>query len=102
VELTMKIDGHRPAQDAQATDGTARTGKDAAVRPGVVPGAGTLADRVELSSDAGLRTAALRAASEAPAIRTDLVERMRELLDAGQVGTDSRKLADAIIDDLLK
>jgi len=98
----MKIDGHGPAHEAQATDGTTRTGRDASVRPGGVPAAGTPADRVELSSEAGLRTAALRAAEDASGIRTDLVERMRELLDAGRVGSDSRTLADAIIDDLLK
>jgi flagellar biosynthesis anti-sigma factor FlgM len=98
---TMKIDGNRPAHDTQAADGPRRTEKDAGVRPGA-GAAAPAGDRVELSGDAALRTAALKAAMDAPAIRTDLVDRLRDRLNAGQVGTDSHKLAEAIIDDLLK
>ena len=98
----MKIDGNRPAHDTQATDGTRRSSKDAGVQPGgVAPASGT-GDRVELSNDAALRTAALKAATETPAIRTELVDRMRQKLNAGQVGQDAGALADAIIDDQLK
>lgn len=99
----MKIDGNRPAHDASATDGTRRTGKDAGVQQGSATApAAAGGDRVELSSDAALRAAALRAATAAPAIRTELVERMREKLNAGQIGNDAGALADAIIDDQLK
>jgi len=99
----MKIDGNRPAHDASATDGTRRTGKDAGVQQGsgVAPSAAA-GDRVELSGDAALRAAALKAANAAPAIRTELVDRMREKLKTGQVGNDAGALADAIIDDQLK
>lgn len=99
----MKIDGNRPAHDTSATDGTRRTGKDAGVQQGsgIAPGASG-SDRVELSGDAALRTAALKAANAAPAIRTELVDRMREKLNAGQIGNDAGALADAIIDDQLK
>ena len=99
----MKIDGNRPAQDASATDGVRRTGKDAGVQQGsgVAPSAAA-GDRVELSGDAALRAAALKAANAAPAIRTELVDRMREKLKTGQIGNDAGALADAIIDDQLK
>lgn len=99
----MKIDGNRPTHDTQAADATRRSGSDVNVRQGggVAPG-GATTDRVELSGDAALRAAALKAATEAPGIRADLVDRMRQKLDAGQVGNDAGKLADAILDDLLK
>ena len=96
----MKIVRNRPTPDAAATDSTRRTGKDGAVRQGAgVTPSGTT-DRVELSGDAALRLVALKAANEAPAIRTELVDRMRHKLNAGKVGNDSVTLADAMIDDL--
>src|SRR5688572_20093291 len=98
----MKIDGNRPAHDTQATDASRRTGKDAGVRPGVSVTPGPSGDRVELSGDAALLAAAVKAATEAPAIRTELVDRMREKLAAGKVGNDSGRLADAILDDVSK
>lgn len=98
----MKIDGNRPAHDTSATEGTRRSTADAGVRQGAIQAPGSATDRVELSSDAALRAAALKAASETPEIRTELVDRMREKLNSGSLGADSLKLADAIIDDLLK
>jgi anti-sigma28 factor (negative regulator of flagellin synthesis) len=56
---------------------------------------------VELSGDAALRATALKAANDAPAIRTELVDQMREKLAAGRIGHDAGALADAIIDDQL-
>ena len=96
----MKIDSNRPAADTQPADSTRRTEKDDAVRPGGRTAPAASSDRVELSSDAALRAAALKAANDAPAIRTALVERLQEKLQAGQIGTDSTRLADAILDDL--
>jgi flagellar biosynthesis anti-sigma factor FlgM len=103
LELTMKIDGNRPTSDTAAADGTRRTPRDAGVHQGggVAPSAAS-GDRVELSGDAALRAAALKAANDAPAIRTELVEQMREKLNAGTIGNDAGALADAIIDDQLK
>ena len=60
------------------------------------------ADTVEVSSDARLMSAALKAATEPTAVRTDVVERMKQKLAAGEIGNDSGRLADRIIDDLLK
>jgi flagellar biosynthesis anti-sigma factor FlgM len=99
----MKIEGNRPAQDTQATDGARRAGKEAGVRQGggVAPSVPS-SDRVELSDEAALRVAAFKAASDAPGIRTELVDKMREQLNAGKVGHDAAALADAILDDFLK
>ena len=98
----MKIDGNRPAHDTAATESARRAATDAALRPAGQSGTPGSSDRVELSTDATLRAAALKAATETPEIRTDLVDRMREKLESGQLGANSLKLADAIIDDLLK
>jgi len=59
-------------------------------------------DRVELSSDAQLVKQAVKAASDSPVIRQDAVERARQKLEAGQVGSDTLKLADRLIDHLLE
>ena len=98
----MKIDGNRGTPDTQATDSARRTGKDGSVRRAGESGPAVTGDRVELSEDAALLSRALKAATEAPDIRTELVDRMREQLAAGKVGNDSGKLADAMLDDLLK
>lgn len=99
----MKIDGNRPTHDTEAADATQRSSRDVNVRQGGGVGpAGTSTDRVELSGDAALRAAALKAANAAPDIRPELVDRMREKLEAGKVGHDAGALADAILDSLLK
>jgi flagellar biosynthesis anti-sigma factor FlgM len=98
----MKIDANRVAQDTQATDSARKTAKDGGVRRAgdvSVPGGG---DRVEVSENAALMSSALKAAHEAPDVRTELVERMRQKLAAGEVGNDAGKLADALIDNMLK
>jgi Anti-sigma-28 factor, FlgM len=99
----MRIDGQLPAQDAQAADGTRRTTSEAVARqggPASTPA--TPSDRVELSGDAALFTFALKAASDAPEIRPDAVERARRKLELGQVAADPVQLAEAILNDLLK
>jgi flagellar biosynthesis anti-sigma factor FlgM len=59
-------------------------------------------DTVELSSDAKLLASALKASSEPSAVRTDVVEAMKQKLAAGEIGNDSGRLADRILDDLLE
>ena len=101
----MKIDGNRPTQDTESTDASKRTLLDkldtGVKRTGTDKAASASRDRVEVSADAQLLTAALDAAQKAPAVRTELVERLRQKLNAGEIGNDSGKLADKMIDDLL-
>lgn len=96
--MTSKIEGNRPAVDTEAAKRLepVRTADRAKTERPVDKG-----DRVEVSKDAQLMTTALKAASDAPAIRQELVDRMRELLEKGDLGRDSVKLADRMIDDLL-
>ena len=99
----MKIEGQRPdqltrsdqAQQSQQAERTqaGRTDRDRPAAAG--------ADRVEVSNDARLMSTALQAASKAPAIRQDVVERARQKLAAGEVGNDPQRLADRMIDSLL-
>ena len=97
----MKIQGNRPENEAaiaqQKVDRAASEGRQAAAAA-AKSGPG---DRVALSSDAALANAAARAAAEAPDVRTDLVERMRALIDRGELGEDADKLADSLIDSML-
>jgi flagellar biosynthesis anti-sigma factor FlgM len=96
--MSIKIDGNRPAGDADATYkvGTPRTQDRVSSDRSTLQG-----DRVEVSKDAQLMTSALKAAQESSPIRHDVVERMRKLLDSGELGKDSGKLADALIDHML-
>jgi flagellar biosynthesis anti-sigma factor FlgM len=98
----VKIDMNRYTQDTEAMGASQRATADRKVRSGVDrPSGETRGDRVEVSPDAQLMTSALAATNNAPAIRTELVERLRAKLNAGEVGQDSGKLADRLIDDLL-
>ncbi len=56
-------------------------------------------DQITLSPEARLMKSMTDAAGEPVAIRQDLVDRMRALLDSGRLGDDPERLADAIIDD---
>lgn len=99
----MRIDGYVITHDAPATDVTRRAEQDGSARPGAptaTPAGST--DRVELSRDSALVTAALQLASDASGVRADRVETSREMLRAGRVGTDPVSLADAILNDLLR
>jgi negative regulator of flagellin synthesis FlgM len=58
-------------------------------------------DTVQVSADAALAKEAVKAANDSPEIRTDLVERMRVLLAAGELGNDADLLADSLIDNML-
>ena len=102
--MAMKIDGNRTTQDTEATKATEaaqKAGDKRVAKKSDLPGA-TGTDKVEVSSDAKLMAAALKASSNAPAVRSDVVEAMKKKLEAGEIGNDAGRLADRIIDDLLK
>ncbi len=98
----MKIDGNRPTQDTDATEAAKKTALDKAVTRTTSEKIAPAGDRVEVSADAKLLAAATDAARKSPEVRTELVERMKQKLAAGELGNDSGRLADRIIDDLLK
>ena len=94
--MTTQIDGNRgtpiPAQRTEADQAGQRFDKPAPRVP---------ADRLDASGDQELVNRAVQAANEAPAIRLDKVEQAKKALADGTLGTDSAKLADAILDRML-
>lgn len=106
----MKIDGNRPTHETDALKraDAQKLHKAALERAGGSGAAGSIdkGDRVDVSSDAkqaqGLVADAVKAANALPDIRPDAVARGRALLESGTLGADAGKLADAILDDLLK
>ena len=100
----MKIDLNRSTQDTEAaksTDAAQKVAEKRVAKKSDLPGA-VSTDRVEVSSDAKLLAAALKATTEVQPVRADVVEAMKQKLAAGELGKDSARLADRIIDDLLK
>ena len=57
---------------------------------------------VQSSLDDQLMAAALKAATTAPSVRVDVVEAMKRKLAAGEIGNDSGRLADCLIEALLR
>jgi negative regulator of flagellin synthesis FlgM len=98
----MKIEGNRPGIDTAATEGTQKVSTyDRAGKTGVRRTASS-GDTVEVSADAKLLSEAVKTARTTPDIRTDVVERMKQKLAAGEVGNDAGRLADRMLDDILK
>ena len=96
----MKIQGDRPSgvQDAGQTQ---QVDKAAQQRAQQTRGGADAGDRVEVSADAMLLGKAVDAASRAPEIRQDVVDRARARLEAGEIGNDAGRLADRLIDSML-
>lgn len=96
----MKIQGERPSgvQDAGQTQ---QVDKAAQSRTSHTRGGVDQGDRVEVSADARLLGKAIDAASKAPEIRQDVVDRAKAKLAAGEIGNDPARLADRLIDGLL-
>lgn len=101
--MSIRIDGQRLPGDAEMTR-RLESARSAELSPGspVVQGTGQPPDRVEVSADAQLVAAAIQATHDAPAIRPEAVERGRQALQNGTLGQDTSRLADRIIDALLK
>ncbi len=97
----MKIEGNGPNPDSLAAQKLERAQAEAN-QAAAADKARKAADRVELSSDAALATATLKAASDAPDIRPDVVERMKKAMAAGEVGNDPHALAESLIKNMLE
>jgi flagellar biosynthesis anti-sigma factor FlgM len=94
----VKINSETPGGLTGATDPLGRTPDAAATSGGKTPASVKQKDQLTVSPEARQLQAA---AAEPPAVRPDVVARMRELLNQGQVGNDPAALADSIIDDWL-
>jgi flagellar biosynthesis anti-sigma factor FlgM len=95
----MKIDSNRPNLDHAALQRLERAAAEASKQ--AASGKPAAGDTVEVSADAALANDAVKAVNESPDIRTDLVERMRALLAAGELGNDAGALADSLIDSMV-
>jgi len=95
----MRIHGERPDNVGQTTQSPAdrgRTGRSDHA------GAPATADRVHVSDQARLLSAAIQAAHEAPDSSEAAIERARQKRAAGELGKDAERLADKLIDSLLR
>jgi hypothetical protein len=97
----MRIHGERPENVGQsaptpspADRGRAGRGEQAATPPS--------SDRVHVSEQARLLSAAIQAAHEAPDSSEAAIERARAKRDRGDLGKDAERLADKLIDSLLR
>ena len=96
----MRIQGDNPNLPI-TTEKLDRT-TDPSINPTTTRPAGPQKDTVELSADAQLAQSAVKATDALPAIRQDVVERMRAMLERGEIGNDTRKLADALISHMIE
>lgn len=99
----MKIEGNRPGIDTSATDAAQRVYTEQQHRANRTAGRpSATGDTVEVSADAKLLSEAVKTAQAVPDIRADVVERMKQKLAAGEVGNDAGRLADRMLDDIVK
>ena len=95
----MKIDSNRPNLDQAALQRLERAAAEASKQ--AASGKTGTSDTVQVSADAALANDAVKAVNDSPDVRADLVERMRALLAAGELGNDAGALADSLIDSML-
>lgn len=99
----MKIENDKPNPLTGQTDALGPTAPaGAASTSNTTSAPANVADQLTLSAEAQLLKAAADAAAADPAVRTELVEKMRALLAEGKIGTDADSLADSLIDDVVK
>lgn len=91
----MKIEGHHGQSDCTTVRLDPAGSDRSKVRVGTPPPS---ADRVNLSSEVDFVHSAVQAAASAPDVRADAVERARQKLSAGELGSNLERLADRIID----
>jgi flagellar biosynthesis anti-sigma factor FlgM len=92
----MKVEQHGPVGHAPGV-GPASVG-EAPPASSRASGAAPGSDQLTLSADVQTVQNAFERALAAPEIRADVVARMKALDDAGELGRDATRLADAMID----
>ena len=97
----MKIQGERPETSNAVTSNSpvAERGRSARTETAADK---SRADRVQVSEDARLLNAAVQAATSASVTSEAAVERARQKLESGELGKDAERLADKLIDHLLR
>jgi flagellar biosynthesis anti-sigma factor FlgM len=95
----MKIQAERPDELAQALQTTNNDRSRRTESTSVTDGP---SDSINVSSDARLLNTAVQAAKDAPEIRPAVVERAKAKLMSGTLGADADKLAERMIDHMLK
>ncbi len=98
IRRDITADDHRSSAEARSSRTAPGDAHDAAAteeRPTVRP-----RDHVDVSDKVGMFSTALEAAKKTPAIRSNLVREMRELVATGQVGHDVERLATKLIDSI--
>ena len=95
----MKIHNYRTGFDGV---GNVQTDANPAAESTAVGKKEQTGDRVALSSGAQLAQSAMGAVGAADEIRADKVDAAKKLLEAGKLGSDPQRLADAIINRLLE
>jgi flagellar biosynthesis anti-sigma factor FlgM len=94
----MRIHGERPENVGQTAPTPTREN-----RPGRADSASQApADRVQVSDQARLLSAAVQAAHAAPDSSEAAIERARAKRERGELGKDAERLADKLIDSLLR
>lgn len=96
----MKIHNDGTGALTNATESLTRTKAAEQAEAEKTRPAASGSDALKLSPEAQFLKTLSDQSVGAPAIRQDVVDRMKALLDAGKVGNDAGALADAIIDDL--
>jgi flagellar biosynthesis anti-sigma factor FlgM len=94
----MKIQAERPDELVQTQTSADRNRS----RTEPTPQSDHPSDRIDVSSDALLLNSAVRAAQEAPEVRPAVVERARMKMLSGELGSDAERLADRLLDHMLK
>lgn len=97
----MKIDQNRANVDTVAGNKTDSVRDERAAAVDRAAQDERSADQVRVSTTGQLAAAAAAKANEASEIRPEAVERGRALLESGRLGSDSGRLADALIDSLI-
>jgi anti-sigma28 factor (negative regulator of flagellin synthesis) len=101
LERIMKIQAARAEELASTqTQPTDRT-RGARSEPASQVSDAVVTDRFEKSPDAQLAEMAVRAATMSPDIRPEVVERAKQKLMSGELGSDTERLAERMIDSLL-
>src|SRR5262245_24453345 len=98
--MSMRIDGQQPPADAEAAR-RLESARAADRSAGLAQARAASGDRVEVSTDAQLVSAAVQAAQDTAGVRPEAVERGRRALESGTLGADADRLAQRIVDALL-